>query len=192
MKVRNLNNSAIKTKKLIKDTFIKLLSQKKEISNITVTELVKMADISRATFYSHYCDIYNVVEDFEEEIINEFFTNSKLLVTDSYEKYFDELFAYLKLNEDNYKMMCRSNDFLFSANKLSILMTNKFLELINNDKTIIKRDFIEAEIGIFINGLIVEYIKYCRKLSSLTLDDLQTYIKLWYKKFMKERAKIQF
>ena len=92
MKVKNLNNSSVKTKRLIKNTFIQMLSEKKEVGKISVSELVERAEISRATFYAHFDDIYSVVEEFEREIIDEFFTNAKLLATDDYEKFFDILF----------------------------------------------------------------------------------------------------
>ena len=86
MKVKNLNNSSVKTKRLIKNTFIQMLSEKKEVGKISVSELVERAEISRATFYAHFDDIYSVVEEFEREIIDEFFTNAKLLATDDYER----------------------------------------------------------------------------------------------------------
>ena len=101
MKVKNLNNSSVKTKRLIKNTFIQMLSEKKEVGKISVSELVERAEISRATFYAHFDDIYSVVEEFEREIIDEFFTNAKLLATDDYEKFFEMLFAFMKQNNEN-------------------------------------------------------------------------------------------
>lgn len=188
MKVRNLNNSSVKTRRLIKNTFIKLLSEKKEISKITVSELVQRAEISRATFYAHFDDIYGVVEEFEREIIDEFFTNAKLLATDDYEKFFDALFSFMKLNNDNYKMMCKSDDVLFSAKRFTTLTVNKLMELINNDPHIKNRDYIELEISVFLEGLLCEYIKYCRGLSPIDLNELYAYAKSWYQKFMKARC----
>lgn len=188
MKVKNMNNSSVKTRKLIKNTFIAMLSEKKEISKITVSDLVARADISRATFYSHFDDIYGVVEEFENELIDKFFTNAKLLTTNDYERFFEEFFAFIRENHENYKMMCRSNDFLFSAKKLSALATNKFLELCNNDKSIVAREFIDIEINIFVEGLLCEYIKFCRGLSAVTMDDLYAYAKTWYKNFIENRS----
>lgn len=186
MKVRNLNNSSAKTRKLIKNTFFKILAEKKEISKITVSELTEHAEISRATFYAHFDDIYCVVEEFENELIEKFFTNAKLLATDDYEKFFDAIFEYIQENNENYKMMCASNDFLFSAKKLTTLGVNKLLELINTDPNIKNREFIEIEVSVFLEGLLCEYIKNCRGLNSLTLQDLRAYMTFWYKKFMNE------
>ena len=188
MKVRNLNNSSVKTRRLIKNTFITLLSEKKEISKISVSELVDRAEISRATFYAHFDDIYGVVEEFEREIIDEFFTNAKLLATDDYEKFFDALFAFMKQNDDNYKMMCKSDDVLFSAKRLAALAVSKLMELIDNDPHIKNRDFIELEISVFLEGLLFEYVKYCRGLTSTDLNELYDYAESWYKKFMQARC----
>lgn len=188
MKVRNLNNSSVKTRRLIKNTFIQMLSEKREIGKISVSELVERAEISRATFYAHFDDIYGVVEEFEREIIDRFFTNAKLLATDDYEKFFDELFAFMKQNNDNYKMMCKSDDVLFSAKKLSELAVNKLMELIDNDPHIKNREFIELDISVFLEGLLCEYVKYCRGLTSIDPSELYAYAKSWYKKFMRARC----
>ena len=59
------------TKMLIREAFLKLLSQK-AIENITVTELCELAMISRGTFYAHYADIFNLREAIETEMEAEF------------------------------------------------------------------------------------------------------------------------
>ena len=188
MKVQNLNNSSFKTRKLIRDTFVQMLSEKKEINKITVSALTERANISRATFYAHYDDIYGVVQDFEEELINAFFTNAKLYATDDYEKFFDAIFSFMKENDENYKMICRSNDFIFSAERLAVLAINKLLELVENDKRIKNRDYIELDIRIFLKGSFLEYVKYCRGQSEYSLDDLYRFAKEWYRRFMKARC----
>ena len=58
------------TKKTIKDTFIRLLSEK-DIKKITVSEICKESDINRATFYRYYIDVYNLLDKIQEEFINE-------------------------------------------------------------------------------------------------------------------------
>ncbi len=58
------------TKKTIKDTFIKLLDEK-DIKKITVSEICKLADINRATFYRYYIDVYDLLDKIQDEFINE-------------------------------------------------------------------------------------------------------------------------
>ena len=85
MKAQNLNNSSKKTRKLIKKVFAEMLSEKRELGKISVSELCARAEISRGTFYSHYDDIYGVAEDYENEIMGLFFSDS-MLGEDSWEK----------------------------------------------------------------------------------------------------------
>lgn len=47
----------VKTKRAIQTNFLELLSHK-PIDKVSVTELVKKAEISKGTFYLHYLDIY--------------------------------------------------------------------------------------------------------------------------------------
>ena len=72
MKVQNLNKSSQKTRKLIKSVFAEMLSEKRELGKITVSELVKRADINRGTFYLHYDDIYDMLHKVEDEMFREF------------------------------------------------------------------------------------------------------------------------
>lgn len=48
------------------------LMQEKPIKDITVRELAQLVDINRCTFYLHYRDIYDMVEQVEQEVFDEF------------------------------------------------------------------------------------------------------------------------
>lgn len=61
----------LRTKKAIRHAFAKLLSQK-PVTEITVTELAQAADINRKTFYNYYSDVYQVVDEIENEIVTAF------------------------------------------------------------------------------------------------------------------------
>ena len=51
------------TKKIIKETFINLL-EKKDLNKITVSEICKIADINRSTFYRYYLDVYDLLSNY--------------------------------------------------------------------------------------------------------------------------------
>ena len=55
------------TQKVIKETFINLLEEK-EITKITVSEICKIADINRATFYRYYLDVYDLLSNIQKEM----------------------------------------------------------------------------------------------------------------------------
>ena len=59
------------TRQSIKETFLELLKQK-NFTKITVTEICKISEINRGTFYLHYRDIYDLSEQMENEIILKF------------------------------------------------------------------------------------------------------------------------
>ena len=188
MKSKNLNNSSRKTKKIIKRVFAEMLGEKSELGKISVSELCKRAEISRGAFYSHYDDIYGVAEDYENELIDKFFDTTKLLKPTDIGQFIDLFFDYIRENNDNYKLLCKSNDFLFAAKRLTLLAANKFLELSNRDDCYIKdKRHIALEINIFIDGLLCEYVKMCRGYASTDLDELYDYTKMWVKNFFSNR-----
>ncbi len=191
MKAQNLNNSSRKTRRLIKKTFAEMLSEKNELGKISVSELCKRADISRGTFYSHYDDIYAVAEDYENEMIDTFFDNVRLVTSKDIISFIDSIFEFIRQNDENYRLLCRSNDFLFAAKKLTAIATGKLLELCLNDSRIKNKSYIELDLVIFIEGLFCEYVKSCRGYSNKTLNDLYDYTKYWVTKFLLLRSKPQ-
>ena len=64
------NRRVLYTKKVIKESLIKLL-QDKEIHEITVTDICKKADINRGTFYTHYKDAYDLLQSIEDELFDQ-------------------------------------------------------------------------------------------------------------------------
>lgn len=63
-----MDKREIKTTRSIKNAFLKLRSRK-NIEQITVRELAEEAEISKATFYLHYKDIYDLSDTLGTEVI---------------------------------------------------------------------------------------------------------------------------
>lgn len=61
--------NSIRSKELIKSSFIQLLKEK-PIKKITITDITKRANISRGTFYTHYKDIYDLIECYQKEFVD--------------------------------------------------------------------------------------------------------------------------
>ena len=59
------------TKMLIRRALTELL-QKKPIQSISITELCQRAGINRGTFYAHYTDLYDLLRQMEEELLEDF------------------------------------------------------------------------------------------------------------------------
>lgn len=60
-----------KSKKAIRNALIKLLSYK-SLEEITITEVAKEANINRKTFYNNYENVYQVIEEIENDIVISF------------------------------------------------------------------------------------------------------------------------
>ena len=66
-KTRKQDRRTRYTRQTIKETFLELLKQK-NFTKITVTEICKISEINRGTFYLHYYDIHDVLEDILNDI----------------------------------------------------------------------------------------------------------------------------
>lgn len=92
------------TKENIKKAFIKLIKDK-GFDSLTVSDLAREANINRGTFYLHYLDKYDLLDQLEKDIIEDLeeilLTNSELEKTDDpielipYEKILEALY-YIK------------------------------------------------------------------------------------------------
>ena len=56
------------TKKIIKETFLNLLEEK-ELNKITVSEICRISDINRATFYRYYLDVFDLFDKIQDEFV---------------------------------------------------------------------------------------------------------------------------
>ena len=91
-----------KTRAQLQNGLAKLMKTK-SINEITVKELVDEVDINRSTFYLHYTDIYNLLEDIENRLMDEI-----LRVIDSHKNVtdggllsiFTDIFSIIDANRD--------------------------------------------------------------------------------------------
>lgn len=126
------------TKIILKEALINLL-KKEPIKNITVKELCNNAGINRSTFYTYFYDVYDVLEQIEDEMYNElqeainnnsFFTNHSIYYS---------IFVFFH----NHAAMCEillikntNSDFIQKALALG---KKKFFELYEKSKIAINK-----------------------------------------------------
>lgn len=61
----------VKTRRVIRNTLFELMTEK-PLPKITISEICARAEINRKTFYRHYREIGDVIEELENEILGEF------------------------------------------------------------------------------------------------------------------------
>lgn len=99
----NTNDRRVKrTKKLLRDSLFSLL-QTKSINEITITELTEVADINRATFYFYYTDIFDMLDQIQNEAYEMFET-----VLQGTEEHINSQEAFAKYIE-NILLFCKEN-----------------------------------------------------------------------------------
>lgn len=113
------------TKKVIKDTLITLLEEK-EINKITVSEICKLADINRATFYRYYLDAYDLLDKIKDEFVNELALASNV-TEDNYSvsTFSKELLEVFLENKDLVKILFNTKNNLYFLNDILEIAYNK-------------------------------------------------------------------
>ncbi len=172
MKVKNLNASSLKTKKLIQDTFAELLYEKQNIDKITVTELVKRAGINRSTFYTHYDDIYHVAEDIKSEVLQSFFKNKQIRNMGEIEDYIDDIAGFFRKNESFYRRILQSEDFAQYIRELSIYFKKEMVEVLTENLPGRKIKLLELEISYYCDGVLEQFIQFYRNEIDASLEDI--------------------
>lgn len=87
----------------IEKVFVQLL-QTKEINEISISDICKLAKVNRSTFYANYIDIYDLVEKLHSRMINDFFNIYIDEVKSQKHSYdFLKLFKHIKNNQLFYK-----------------------------------------------------------------------------------------
>ena len=86
------------TKSAIRDALFKLLEDK-PLNKVTVTDICKLADINRSTFYSYYEDVNALMT----QIQNDLFEN--VLISITTENWFDDLLCLVDKNKDLFQVL---------------------------------------------------------------------------------------
>jgi len=131
-----------KTKKAFYNALIELL-RKNEIRNIGIQELCDLADSHRSTFYYHYSDIYELYEEMESRILNDF---SSLWITDeshTYYSVYEGIITYLNENWTVWSVLMSGNASPHFKEKVCKILENKYIEIwqYEEDKSTFSNEF---------------------------------------------------
>ena len=141
-----------KSRKAIFDACVELI-QEKEFENITINEIVVRADLNRGTFYLHFADKYDMMNSFENEMIDKF---EHVIMTNLPEQQSEQLFIQsrydtiveiLKCFEENKELLQlilkSSHNSSFQAklrSKAKLILEEKIFPKFNNLELNIPKD----------------------------------------------------
>lgn len=135
--------SAIRSKSLIKKAVAKLIHEK-DVNKITVSDVIREADISRGTFYAHFSDVNGVIE----QIGNEEFKNLMGFVErigfenilNNIPFLVEQICTHLDQDKEYYSMLASSNilnNFLW---RLVDVYYDKLLEIVYSQQKAVNKD----------------------------------------------------
>lgn len=98
--------NSIRSKQMIRDAFISLMDKNKNIADITVSDIAKEANINRGTFYNHYDNPVDIIEEIKDEIMSKLFDAMKVSsIQRDVDGFVDILITHFKKNENEYRKM---------------------------------------------------------------------------------------
>ncbi len=167
--------SAIRSRRMIREAYMELLKEK-DLSKITVTDIITRADLNRATFYAHYPDVRGVTEEIENEIIEKmlevlkefqftnFFRNpAPLLLKAS---------RYLEEDADFYRILVRANGSEIFMEKLKKVFADHMLNDSDIPESMRQSQMVELRVCYFAGGIVNLYKQWFRGDLHCMLNDI--------------------
>lgn len=165
------NNRKVKyTKLVLKNSIVELLKHK-PLSKITVKELCELSDINRGTFYTHYTDVYDLLDKISKAFIEDISAYLSTFTEDEHDSSYDYTDIVEKIFEYIFK-----NNALCSA----ILSDNASIDIENLILTVLKEDVMYLDVSALTSKGTTAYIY------SYTAAGCAGLIKTWINNGLKE------
>lgn len=175
MKEKQEYRSSKRSRRLIREAFLKLLEER-DLDKITVVDIVKRADVTRSTFYVHYPDVYGIIEEIQNEIISRHLEEFSQI---EYRTMLHNPVPYLK----SVAAMLEENSALFQKMGRSIQM-NQYMEVLRKtmEEDTVNRSDVPEEIRtpsafsirvhFFLAGILNTFQQWADGTLECTLDEL--------------------
>lgn len=129
-----------KTRKLLEEALIRLMVEK-GFDKISIKDLTEAADINRGTFYLHYKDKYDLLEQKEAEILGQIAEVRKKIIKENTDiafpsnrenlvSVFTQVYTYLKANADFMRVILGPNGDLNFQMKAKSLIEESLINIV--------------------------------------------------------------
>lgn len=102
------------TRRVLKESFLTLLREK-PVNRITVKEVCELAELNRATFYTHYSDCFALLESIEQDLLDAFQQSLKLVDAFDVSAMIRAIYAMVEQHENAYRVL------IFNSRSPSVL-----------------------------------------------------------------------
>lgn len=123
--------NSLRSRKLIKVALLQLML-KNDISRIKVKELIEIADISKGTFYAHYTDVFNVLEEIENDnikLLRDYLqAQPRVELINDFSPFILKVFNNIEANLDFYKILFATKNANSFLNKMQKVFVDYMME----------------------------------------------------------------
>lgn len=175
--------NALRSKKMLKDALIDLLSTGIRFEDITITMLINKADVNRGTFYNHYNNIMDIANEIKDELLDRLYESleESLQTTRNVENLFEGITKFLKENESVYKKLAPIvPKQIYDGMKEQAIQELKTIHKCSTREEHLKIQFLA-------NCIAGTYIDYFENRIDFTLDELKDYSIRAIKLFMERK-----
>ncbi len=167
--------SAIRSRKLIRQAFYEILKEK-DLEKITVTDIVKKADVNRSTFYAHYPDVMGVVEEIQIELLE--YTQGFMDAIDFKDFYEDpkpHLLNIIKMvaeNNELYRLLMNSAMVKKQMDQLKNIMIERTIATLDEPDWFEDELSKEFSVRFFLGGIADVYTQWLEGVIDCSIEEL--------------------
>lgn len=182
MDAKKTDRRILKTKKAIRRAFAELL-EKKDIDDITITNIAAAADINRKTFYHYYSGIYALIDEIGNEIVTAFDTALREidLKKDLQDPYiiFSKLTAVINSHIDFYGQLLRADRSGKLLTKIKALLKRKAKEALR-DRFGRADAALDVVVDYTISGMVATYQSWFNSGRQQSIEEISRLISLLF------------
>lgn len=164
---------------MIRQAFEELLTEQ-EFSKITIIDIAERADLNRSTFYAHYPDIYGIVEEMQNEILQR---NMQIFSNIEYRNILKDPMPYLQCITDTmqdsmalFQKVGQTQNLQQKTSRFQLLMENDIMN--NSDIPEAARNSPQFAIRVhfFLGGIMNTYQCWAAGKLNCSLEQVTTHI----------------
>lgn len=158
-----------KTKQALRDAFVRLLGRK-NLADITVSELTREANIDRRTFYLHYNNIYDIIDEIDAAAVQIIEDAIRNIPVESRE-FFEQLTKIMITNLDYYEVIIPDRGYYSLEYRCKAILRNALIDYYSKRSSMdpLKLEFLSEYAA---SGIMSVYTHWMRHGKPLSLDEL--------------------
>lgn len=160
-----------KTKQALRDAFVKLLKTQ-SLNDITVAELCRTANIDRRTFYNHYNNVNEIIDEIDD-IALQILEDAVHGIPINTKEFFDQFTKIMQTNLDYYEVIVTDRSFYELEYRCKKMLREALIEYYTVHSTVdpLHLEYMAEYCASGIMSVYTHWIRHGRK---LPVDELST------------------